>query len=333
MNPASIVCPIEFSGPDRTALAQALQLARSYDAELHVLHVGRGRRRTTIANIDAGGHPLEGRLREFVDSAQADGVTLTTALLWGDPLGAVADYVRRHGADLVVVAQHGRRGSAYWPAGAFAKALGRAVDCPTIAVPVGAPSSDAERDGVFRNILCAIDFSEASLGGLGKALTFARQSAGRVTLLHVLEGFPAETVRFGRRAVSLVGEYRTLVARANTELRLLVPSDALNWCDAEYQVVSGLAQEAIPAAAAACAADLIVVGLPRGRRLLGLATGTTAKGVLRRTPCPVLIVPGPAASATARDRSEIERAVYSSHAPTAAAHVPSASVAQSRARA
>jgi nucleotide-binding universal stress UspA family protein len=46
----------------------------------------------------------------------------------------------------------------------------------------------------FRNILCAIDFSEASMRALSEALAVGQQSGGHLGLLHVLDGFPYETI-------------------------------------------------------------------------------------------------------------------------------------------
>jgi nucleotide-binding universal stress UspA family protein len=292
VHPTLVVCPIEFSEADRVTLALARSLARWHDAELHVLHVRPGRRFT---GADAGDEPLRTRLAGFIDSRHPAGAAITARVLSGDPVTAVVEYAQQMAADLVVVGQHGGRGRGYWSAGAFARALGRTVECPIIVVPdSSAPRRDVRDDAPFGDILCAVDFSEASIRGLAAALALARASAGRLTLLHVLEGFPYETVYSGTRAMRLIEEFEARVAEVNDELHLLVPREASNWCEVEADTVSGDALEAIPAAAMARVSDLIVMGLPQRPRLEQLVAGSTVKGVMRRAPCPVLLVPGPA---------------------------------------
>lgn len=306
MNPMVIVCPIECSSADEASLAHALSLARWHGSELHVLHVRPGGRRSAGAGAPTGGDPDHARLADFVDARSAEGVRLTLTVLAGDPVRAVVEYARRTSADLIVVPQHGRRGSAYWSAGAFAMAVGRAVECPTIAVPGGALPPDA--DALFSNIVCAIDFSEASIRGLHQALTLAQQSAGRLTLLHVLDGFPYESVYSGARALRLIDELRARVERVNGELHLLVPPAARNWCEVDSETLSGVPHDAIRAVASARKASLIVMGLPRRPRLEQLVAGSTVKRVLRRMPCPVLVVPGPSAVSAGVSHPLTERA-------------------------
>ena len=137
---------------------------------------------------------------------------------------------------------------------------------PTLAIPSG-PAPLGNFGTPFRHILCAIDFSEASLGALSEALALAQQSGGHLRLLHVLDGFPYETVYSGSRVFSLMHEFRARVARVNRELRSLIPPDALNWSQIEVATVSGQAHASIVAAASERRTDLVVLGLPRRSRL------------------------------------------------------------------
>ena len=153
--------------------------------------------------------------------------------------------------------------------------------------------ADTDVTASFNNILCGIDFSAASLRALNEALTMAQQSGGRVTLLHVLEGFPYESVYSGSRAFRLIGDYRARVDRVKRELRALVPPDALNWCEVETEVVSGIPHDAIRATATARKADLVVIGLPRRTKLDRIVMASTVSGVSVVLGAPCLAVPGP----------------------------------------
>ena len=278
-------------------LSRALSLARWYESDLHVVHVPPSRR----VREDVGDEVHAERITRVTEASGTDGVNVIPAVLLGSPVRAIADYIDRVSADLVVVGKKARRGSGYWAAGSFAAALGKAVKSPTIAIP----SDDSPTDsGLFRNVLVPIDFSEVSLRALAEALVLAQQSGGHLRLLHVLEGFPYETVYSGSRAFRLMRDFRSRVARVNRELQSLIPPDALNWSEIDVATVSGLAHEAIVAAASEQRADLIVLGLPRRSRVEEFVAGSTVHTVLRRTTSPVLLVPGPATANLVRPADE-----------------------------
>ncbi|MBI4600377.1 MAG: universal stress protein [Planctomycetes bacterium] len=74
------------------------------------------------------------------------------------------------------------------------------------------------------------------------------------------------------------------------KLAELVPEDAAAWCSPKAFVASGLPWEKITEHARANAADLIVLG-QHGHGLLDrLLVGSTTDRVLRKAPCPILVV-------------------------------------------
>jgi nucleotide-binding universal stress UspA family protein len=285
-----IVSPVDFTAAGQAALTRALGLAQWHEAALHVLDVRPGRARGAASSTTSADDPIRRRLVDFISSSNPEGVAVTPVVLTGDPVKAVAEYARAQAADLVVVGQNGRRRRRFWRSGVLATDIARAVTTPTLTVSkeAGAATDVAPS---FNNILCAIDFSATSLRALNKALTLAQQSGGRITLLHVLEGFPYETVYSGSRAFQLIGEYRARVDQVKRQLRALVPADAFNWCEVETEVASGIPHDAIVAIARARQADLVVIGRPRRTRLDRITMVSTVSGVLRRARSPVLAVP------------------------------------------
>lgn len=291
MKPSIILCPVAYSRGGRSAIAQALAIARWFDAELHLLQL-RGRRSASGAPVAM---PLvegraDSRLARLLNGLDWEAVNVSSVILRGDPVIAVGDYARRSGADLVVVARHGRPSGAYWRPGVYAADVARQVVCPTLAVPE-ARGSRRTTPAPFSSILCPTDFSPASFAALDHALVVAQQSGGCITLLHALERFPYETVYSGSRAFRLIGEYRERVRRIEGELRRSVPSDAFNWCEVGTRAVSGDAHRAIVATATEINADLIVMGLPHRSAWDRVVMGSTTMSVLRRASCPVLVVP------------------------------------------
>jgi nucleotide-binding universal stress UspA family protein len=291
MNPSLILYPLSLSPSGKSALVQAFDIARWYEAEVHVLLV-RGRRRpfqTPVATPLAEAQ-LEPRFTQFLDAVNPGGIRVSVVELPGDPVTAVSEYAKRTAADLIVAAKHGRPYGTYWRPGAYAADLARIVSCPTLAV------SETQRTGPqakvpFVDILCPIDFSSASAAAMNHALVLAQQSAGRITLLHVLEGYPYETVYSGGRAMRLLEDYDARVAKTSRELRRLVPADAYHWCEIDTIVVSGVSHRSILATAAAIDADLIVMGLPHRGAIDRVVMRSTTTPVLRRAICPVLVVP------------------------------------------
>jgi nucleotide-binding universal stress UspA family protein len=286
-----IVSQVDFSATGEATLRRALVLARWHGSDLHVLYVRPSRARHGASGASAD-DPYLSRLVKFISSSNPEGVGVTPVVLTGDPVSAVADYARANAADLVVVAQNGRRGSRFWRSGVLATDLARAVESPTLTVSKESNSS-ADAAASFNNILVAIDFSPTSLRALNQALTLAQQSGGRITLLHVLEGFPYETVYSGSRAFQLIGDYRASVDKVKQQLRALIPPDALNWIEVEVEVVSGVPHEAIVTTASERNADLVVIGRTRRSRLDRIVMASTVSGVLRRARNLVLVVPEP----------------------------------------
>ena len=287
MNPTVILCPVEFSASGTAAFAQAVELARYYDAKLHVVNVTGGRARRWQAREPLGNDGVDDRLSSFRGAVNTDGVRLSTVALAGDPVTAVSEHADLISADLVVVAKHGRRHGFYWRPGVYAKDLARAVSCPTIAVPEGVLHG---AKGSFSEILCPMDFSPASAAALGQALILAQQNGGRLTLLHVIDGSPGETADSGGAAVRLIEEHHARVDGISRQMRAAVPRE-FRLCNVATKVVSGVAHRSILAIAMQLDADLIVMGMPERSGVDRVIMASIATPVLRAAGCPVLMVP------------------------------------------
>ncbi len=305
MNVSLILHPVQYSEGGRYVAAQALALAEAYHSELHVLHV-RSRRHSRDQEAAE-----QLRLRNFVTKGDDTQVRLRVVILYGDPVTAVAEYAQSTNPDLVIVGNTGRRGSTLWRPGVYARELASVVNCPTLMVPANKQHLPVDANFSFRNILGATDFSEAALAAVREALTLAVWTGGRITLLHVLEGYPHDTVDPGSRASRLMGEYPDVVSAVSRELRQAIPSDAGSWCDVQTRVDIGVPYRAILSTASDINADLIVMGLPvRGRFDAVLMSSTTAV-VARRASCPVLMLPGLPTRATEIGTADDKESLYS----------------------
>lgn len=280
MKPSLILHPVSFSASGRAALANAVALARWYQADLHVLEL-RGRQVPAQNPIvrSIGGADVEPHFAEFVQSVGCADVRVSAVELHGDVVEAVVDYADRASADLVVVASHARSHGPYWRSGAYANDLARAISCPTLAV-----SATAEFVGTapFTHILCPADSSHESITAVQAALQIAQQVGAQLTVLHVQEspGHSASSLetRFGAEDI---------VSR----IQGAIPTETLDRVDSDTIVVSGVADRAIAQKAAEIGADLIVVARPPRDSIDRVAMNSTAASLLRRARCSVLVVP------------------------------------------
>lgn len=177
-----LVHPVEYSDSGMTALADAVAVARSYQSALHVVHA---RSRRMSKELEADAHL---RLQKFVEGTGAVLSAVETAIVYGDPVSAVAEYAGWAAPDLIVVGRTGRRGGMLWRAGVFAKELASNVRCPTLVLSSNQNSEAADTGPLFKNVLCAVDSSPAAAAASQVAVELVQRSGSRLTTFHVLEG-------------------------------------------------------------------------------------------------------------------------------------------------
>lgn len=137
-----ILCPIDFSPVANAAMERAASLARTFHAELVLLHV-----------VQTFGYPvfdlgLVGvmpqlqedqmqRSRERLDQAKAGlgaGLTVRTELRVGDAREQVLAAAREVQADLIVMGTHGHTGLAHVLLGSTTERVVRLAECPVLTV-------------------------------------------------------------------------------------------------------------------------------------------------------------------------------------------------------
>jgi universal stress protein A len=139
----------------------------------------------------------------------------------------------------------------------------------------------------YRNILCAIDFSEPSRAALVAAAELARQLDSTLTLLHVYQN-PA--LAYPEADPGSV--IRTSVARlAERELgKWKGDVEHLAGRSVTAMAVEGTPWERVVAYAQEHRIDLIVVGTHGRTGLRHVLVGSVAENVVRHAGCPVLVV-------------------------------------------
>jgi universal stress protein A len=133
----------------------------------------------------------------------------------------------------------------------------------------------------IKKIICPVDFSELSRKSLQYANEFARLSGGEVFLVGVIENDPTINYSHG---------LETERAEAETKLKLLIDEEQMAGIVADYVIYEGFAEECILDYAKRQEADIIIMGSHGRRGLKRMILGSVAEHVIRRAPCPVLVV-------------------------------------------
>lgn len=146
--------------------------------------------------------------------------------------------------------------------------------------------------GIMKTILVPLDLSPATVRVCDAAGDLARLTGARLILLHIIQPPPvmmSEVYAFdGGKLTELVGAAKKIAAR---KLRALE-----HRCTKRGLPTTAVMREGAPAAvilakAAAIRAGCIVMGSHGHGAIYDLLVGSTTHGVLKRAPCPVLVVP------------------------------------------
>jgi nucleotide-binding universal stress UspA family protein len=147
------------------------------------------------------------------------------------------------------------------------------------------PDVQTERSGKIKNILVPTDFSACSAEAVARAAELARQHDATLTILHVIDINPPTAPTHCGTAVELMERLWTTGISA---LRRLTESLAQNHTKARRRILEGLPAEAIVENSSGF--DLLVIGQPRSRSSWKFFSRHTARRVIERAECPVLVV-------------------------------------------
>jgi universal stress protein A len=136
----------------------------------------------------------------------------------------------------------------------------------------------------LKQILVPIDFSKLALKALHFAVPLAIQHGSKITLVHVSE-LPKLTP-----GVQYIGIDAKETARLERQLTEVATSALPGDMAFDVVVKCGAGADSIVAVAKEISADLIVLTTHGYTGLKHVLMGSTAEQVIRRAPCPVLVV-------------------------------------------
>lgn len=277
----NILFTTDFSPCADAALPYARALAERYNSTVHVLHVVGLEPVTGEFSVHFGDllekeiDAARCKLNELTRSDKFRGLLYTQTIQRGAVWEVVSRVVRNLQIDLIVLATHGRSGLKQLVLGSVAEQIFRSVSCPVLTI--GPECKDGMAEGKLAAVLCATDFSPASLRAFEYALFFAQTNKAKLFLLHAISGNEAMLAK-------LDAEFRK-AKRLLADLVSQAPD-----IDCEAAVVSGAAAEAILRLAGDAKADLIVMGAHRGALVAAHSPWAVAHKVVCHAHCPVLTV-------------------------------------------
>jgi nucleotide-binding universal stress UspA family protein len=290
-----ILCPVDFSEASAHAVEHAVAMARWYNASISALHV------YTPPFMPVPGLPAvedrvpEDELKRVREQTAAcfaggAGVALDVRVEVGHAARHILDCAAALPADLIVMGTHGASGFEHLLLGSVTEKVLRKAQCPVLTVP---PRAQARSTLPFKQVLCALDFSDSSLSGLQLARSLAQESRSALTLVHVIEWPweepPAPVLQeLPPAAAAALTDYRRYVERVAMDRLKTLTREAPEGVTPASRVVHGKAHVEILRVAAEVRADLIVIGM-HGRNAADLMLfGSTTNQVVRRASCPVL---------------------------------------------
>jgi nucleotide-binding universal stress UspA family protein len=305
----SILCPIDFSDFSRHGLLHAVQLARWFNSRLTVLYVypPPGAPPPVLFSGLPGPLPpypaltvspesthemMVEETEAFVRTVDATGVALRVDARAGAAVPCILDEARDQRSDLIVLGTHGHSGFDRWMLGSVTEKVLRKAACPVLTVPAPVAQPPGDALGLFKRILCAVDFSDASLRALEYSLALAQEADAELLILHVLDALP-DAPHWRQPNDSVMVEYVRLMEQdAIKRLDAAMPREAKNWCRPQQILGTGKPYAEILRSAGDHGVNLIVLGV-HGRNPIDLMFfGSTTNHVVRAALCPVLTVRG-----------------------------------------
>ena len=296
---ARILCPIDFSDFSRRAFDYAATLARWYGASITALHVqppavSIAGPLTPLAPVEpvplppADLEPIRRQLAAFI----SPGAHTTTAI---EPLAVEGEPAREilaeaESADVIVMGTHGRSGFERLMVGSVTEAVLRKAPCSVLTVPLSAVAVGTV-PVVFRRIVAAVDFSDVAMAALRQAACLAAEADARLTAMHVIE--VPEHLALWIDRVDGIGHVRAWADAAARHLHDAIGPETREHARVEQRVETGKAYREILRVADEQHADLLVIGAHGHGVIEQLFVGSTAQHVVRRAPCPVLVVRQP----------------------------------------
>ena len=281
----NILYTTDFSPSAEAAAPYAWELAKRYGAKVMALHVRPVEANGMVppeawaavheANV-LQANQQAGHLKSLFRGVENE-VEVTEGAVWD----VISKTIEEKEVDLLVTGTHGREGLGKMVMGSHAENILRHSPVPVLVVGPYVRSGP-ETTTRMKRILFATDFSVASLAALPHAISLAEENQAELDILRVVPP---------QKSGELVHPSELMDATVR-QMKQLFPMEAEAWCKPQYLVEIGEPAQKILQVAELSKADLIVLGVKRVHRALGVThiPWTIAHKIVAEARCPVLTV-------------------------------------------
>ncbi len=138
-----ILLTTDFSEQSKAAVPFAIDIAKRYGAELHIIHVFDeaaldplyltygGVAEEYFKKVQEG---FDSEVDKFLSDYDTGEITLVPVLANGNPFVEIVRYAKNNGVDMIVIGTHGHTGLSHMLLGSIAEKVIRKAHCPVLSV-------------------------------------------------------------------------------------------------------------------------------------------------------------------------------------------------------
>lgn len=276
-----LLCPVDFSQYSAVALKIAGGLARTFGAEVTVLHAQRleapvyfttAQLKLLKTELRRSSRAARAYVSDFAGQNLPENIQRSITIVTEDPVTAVLRGAQDFHADLIVMGTHGRTGLTKVRLGSVMESVLRQARVPVLTVGPGVKPTASL--GLVRRILCPVDYSSLAKLAFDYATAFAETTGAELIVTHIVEA----------------AEKHQPLDEARRALCDWVAPAVRERCSVKEVVRQGDRTEQILAEAKSSGADLLIVGARPHATIGEMLFGSTTESVIRLAPCPVLSV-------------------------------------------
>jgi nucleotide-binding universal stress UspA family protein len=293
-----VLLPTDFSPSSAPAFRYAVEWAKTFGAQLTLLHV---HSLQPGLDIDAGvaqqfldeqRKVARGELETLLAEARQQVPSVSMELLAGLPSECICEVAREKQCDLIMMGTHGWTGFNRVLFGSVAERVIQRAPCPVLSIP-HRESADVSAMHPLqilpRQVVLPLEFSDCSMDAYEYAVQIAKWFDAPLTLVHAIEPL-SYSLDFTLTHPLQEKTNRDKVEKRLADLTAVLSEQGLS---ARYELLDKPTVDGILETSAIQQADLIVMGSHGRKGLTRMILGSTAYKVLEQSPYPILTVKSP----------------------------------------
>ena len=289
-----ILFPTDFSECSEKGFEYASRIAKSYNAELHIIHVNIQYYNRygpefiiPVTSEDAKSYQLE--LRKYMDKYVSKCGISENKIIKKYASGfaaapTIVDYAKNNGIDLIVMCAYGRRGLRHMLLGSVAEEVIKTSPCNVITI-----CNEDSIKSEPKRVLVPTDYSSHAFRAVLAGYNITQKLGADITLLHVIED-PVPSLYYLPGDEETIDRFYELTAKDAKKKLDDINKDAGIRLNYKIKVIRVHVASSITKYASDNKVDLIVMGSHGYTGLTHFLLGSTTDKVVRSATCPVMIV-------------------------------------------